>query len=325
MPKRGHGAYLKFGFGVSSAWGAGAVARTNSLEVTAQPGQRVRQTAPRPSLGLQGAVSTARRAGRHVVSDMHTGTLEFPVCYNDSSIALLMEALGGTGVVTTTGAGPYVHTAYLGGGADDQVPLTLELGRGGDGADLVDCALLNGMTLSITPGGTLMASIPYIGRTSVRGVVSVPTYVLGDLVLHKHCSTLAWNAAAFDMLSARIVLDRGLVARMLLGSEFTKRPSAGSEASVRFEIDVEAEADTLHAAYLADTVGDAVFSFTSGALGMEFTLRNAQLVNHADPISGTGIIKRTLVFEGQASGILATGSPLKVVVNNALATYRSNG
>ena len=90
---------------------------------------------------------------------------------------------------------------------------------------------------------------------------------------------------------------------------------------VMFECELIARSDALQVAALAGTQGDATITFTDGTRSLAITLHNATIMDYADPISGVGVIRQKVRFQGFADG---TKHGLGIVLTNGNSSNRTS-
>jgi len=317
MPDPFFGRGATVGIGVESIWGT-PVARTNWLRVISINARRILEKVPRPHLGNAGQVSANRRQFYRGGDDVEI-TIEFVAAYDDSTVLLLVYALG---AVATTGGGPYTHTVTLESNA--LVGLTIEALLGTGSSEVFEGCVINTLELSAEAGGFVKGSVTLFGQTSAtRGAAPTPTYSSnGETILASHAGTLAFNSDTFDLRSVKWKCDKKLIRRRHLGSANTLKPMPGDFSEVTMEAVVEYFDDAPYDAFLADTQDDAAVVFT-GATSNTFTatLQNAVIFDHGMPVSTAGPVLQNLTFKGFSDG---TDEGLKLVVVNGNAAATAN-
>lgn len=307
------------GVGVETTWGT-AVARTIWLRVLSCTLQRRQVRVPRGGLSSKGAASHMRRK-YFLSTDQVEGEIRWEMGYSDGSVLLLAHALYG---IVDAGAGPYTHTATIGKTAISGGGLTIEVIKGNGDAEVFEGCKIDRLSLSMSPGGIMIATASIIGQTS-GGLVSAgsPTYTGSDFaILHSHSGTLTKGAISADLQSFDLTFTRNLARRQLTGSTLTQEPLPSDYPSVECTVGAEYGGTAAHAAFLAGTEGNATITWTDSPRIFALTLHNAIIQDLDMPIDSPGVLSQRLRIEPFSDG---TSEGMAIVVTNANALYTSNG
>ena len=308
-----HGRGAAIGLGLETTWGT-AVARTNWRPLISSSLTRTIEKVPRPNLRV-GAAGAMRRQ-HYTQVDSAGGSFSIEATYEN--IGIILEHTLGTSA-TVTGP-PHVHTYTF---ADDlPVGLTIENNRGTGTSEVFEGCRISTATLACEAGGILTIDAEVIAQTSTtRAGLASTTFGSGDTpILHSHAGTLAFGGSTYDLIDLSLVVNNALSTRMKLGDATTKQPLRADFQSVELSCNVEVD-DALYAAFVNDTEGDAVITFTAGSQSFAITVQNAFLTECTDPVSDANVIKQSLKFMGQSDG---TDEGLKIVVTNTTSTATGN-
>ena len=288
----GHGAFIKLA--KESTWGTAVTTtisnRINSVSVSKTQERNQKANLSVPSSGVLGGLYDGFLRVE--------GSIEMPVQYQ--GLGLLFEMAMGD--LTTTGAtAPYTHDFTP---AIALPSATVEVQRGTGITNQMERFTgikVSSLAISCEAGGEMTASIDFIGKTSVsRGANITPSFGTGSSVLHFHAGQLSFDSNNYDVRSFTFTITNNLERRDLLGSKETAEPAVGDVRTITIEATLDIENDTLYTAYLNATQSDVVLNFTSGSDQIEFTLTNALITEHSDPVNAFGRVERTLTFTGLA-------------------------
>lgn len=315
-PKLGRG--LTLGLGIESTWGT-AVSRTNWLRLISSDIRRGKGVQPRPHLGTYGAASANYRDLDHL-TDSAGGTIEWIASYNDSTLLLVRDALGASSI-STSGSGTYTHTGTL----KEALPvgLTAEI-IGGQSGHVFEGGLINRLTMSGRAGELLRCRAEMVFETS-GGLTSAgsPTYSSGGAPIIYHQAGNLTHGSLNDTISGfELTIDNNLVLdRREMGSAFIKKPVRGGFQTITLRITRPWDGTTEHAAYLAQTAGDAAITFTGASpLSFAITAHNAQIIdNPLQAISSPGPQEVTFTLQGLSDGS-DEGLALTFINENSAAT-----
>lgn len=304
------------GLGKESSYGT-AVARATWCELIRATIRRRQTWAPRPHLVLGDGGATRSRV---LISELVEGELEFELRYTGSG--LWLEAAMGT-VAEGGGGGPtYTHT-FTRSNFGALPHYTLELVRGdGGNSEVFDGVVVQRLVIRSDARGYVRVTATVIGRTATaRGAAGTPTAGDASLALAHHFGTLGWNSATWSMQNWELTIDNRLAERQRHGSLYTAKPhpTAPPEFTLRAAIDVD---DAFYTAYLAGTESDLTLTGTSATWGtLAFTLHNAAVDDHGDPITGPTMLTSNVTWRGQAD---SSDQGIAIVSTNADATYDVN-
>lgn len=320
---RGFGSTIGFGF--ESTWGT-AVSRTNWLRAISNTLKREIAKEKIPHLGSYGQASTNYRYS-YLASDNVSGTVEWPVAFDDSSISLLRACLGGN---TTTGVGPYTHTLSL------VSPLPASLGwltiesiygtmasTGGNGAEVFEGCLANSLTLACSAGGVMTGSIDFIGETSGGAAAAgTPTYSSnGEYVKHNQLTSLTYNSTTRKLRDFKLMISRGLDRNQELGSLFTQQP-VENRLRIEAEVSMLWQTQDWKDEFLNNTQSNCTIVWTGSTNNlMTMTLHNVLIEDVSDPVSTAGGVVRTVKMCAYADG---TNQGLTIACRNDNSTVTAN-
>lgn len=310
----GHGAFIALG--KETTWG-NAVSTTISNRINSVSLQKTQERNRKanlsvPSSGVLGEVFD----GFTIVE----GNIEMPLYYQGQGLLLEM-AFGGS--VTTTGASaPYTHTF------DPDIDLgsaTIEVQRGTgitNQMELFTGVKIQQLAISAEAGGEVTASIDFIGKTSNQRTTNISSsFGSGASILHFHAGTLDFDGQNYNVRSMTFTINNNLERRNLLGSKLTAEQSVGDVREITLEATLDTENDVLQRAYINGTQSDVTLSFTSGSDSLQFTLTNAIITEHSDPVTAFGRVEQTLTFTGLADSSNVGG---KIVLINGDSTGIGN-
>lgn len=298
-----------------------AVARTLFRPIISASMLRSVDRKPRSDLKGSGALSAMRR-GHFDAAENAGGSIAVLATYDNLGM-WLKHLLGG--IPTTTGTNPYTHTFLL--ASELPTGLTIELARGVSdaGARLGEvfegCKIAKGV-FKVSAGGQARWDFEIIAETgAARATATAASFGASETVVHHYdAGTVAFNSVAYNLVDLTLTVDNKIDRRQELGSKLTKEPKRSDFAQVTLDITVQQQ-DALYTALLADTAGDAVITFTSGAKSMQINLHNAFIMKAEDPIDSAGLVTQSVSFEGESDG---TDEGLKIVIVNANASALAN-
>lgn len=314
----GRGFGTSIGVGEESTWGT-EVARPNWLRVNSASIKRSRSKTPIGDLGRLGQASSSHREF-FVDQDNVEGSFAWNVAYDDSSILLLKHLMGAN---VTAGAGPYTHTLTMAspvptGLSIEQIPGT----HGFNAAQqFTGCKLASG-SLSISPGQPLVCEASVIGRTSGGlEAAGTPTYSSnGERIYQHQLGAITLGGTTIPLKSLSIAWDRGLERLRELGSLFTSEPVEG-RLSITLDLVAAFQQADFHTKFFADTQGDLVATFTSGAKSLAITAHNCLVEDLSEPVSAVGMVEQRIQLRAFAD---ATDQGLALVFTNANASHSTN-
>ena len=297
-----------FGIGKESTYGT-AVARAVWLYASSLGLKRTIEFGERDNLASGGGV---RRHKRYISADNVGGAINGGLTYENHGMVL--EACFNN-AVSTTGAGPYVHTYTLG---TTELSHTIEQIRGDStNSEVFEGCTVESWELSISSGGQTMLSTTWIGETSAaRAAKGTFTAGNGDEpVYHDDYSTLSWNSNTLDLYELRIRVTNSKVRRQPLGSTTTKQPGISGFREIEVEFTVQhLDNDTPYANFLAEIEADATITATgSGNNVCAITIQNMEITDVSDPIDSAGIILQRITARVRSDG---TDHGLKFVMTN---------
>ena len=307
------------GFVAESTYGTAVSPRTNFMRLVS--GNLARRVVNRPTDDLGDAGSTSRNRKYHFLErDDAGGNLTVDMAYDDSTIFLLKHALG---AVSTSGAGPYVHTLSL--SSPGQTGFTCEQALGDSGkSEVFEGCVINKATISCAFGEEMKLSLDVIAETSQGHVSSAsPTYnTTFHPILHHHIGTLSLASLTLTLVSFEVSITRNKERRNLLGSANTAQPSERFlDVEGTFVIEYSPTAN-LQAAYLATTQGDGAFTVTDGTRSMVVNLQNLFIQNIDQPLqTGAGLIRQSCQFRCESDG---TDQGITLVFTNANSSATAN-
>lgn len=296
------------GVGAESTWGT-AVARARWERLRQVTLHREDEFAPIPDLGDNGTSLVPTDSFQ--VSENVVGNVEINVSY-DGYVAttLLYHAMGG---LSTSGAGPYVHTLTLASALP--TGLTIEAIKGSGHGEVYEGCKVNRLTLGVAVGEVMRMTAEIIGETS-GGQVSVasPTLTTPTYAIHHQAGLMTINSVTYRIKSFELVIDNKLTRRDGLGLNTTLEPARGDKTAVSCRVTVERVSNALETLYQAGTKADASITFTSGSKSIAITLQNALISSYDCPVSRVGPLEETIELVGYRS---ASKTGLEVVWTNA--------
>jgi hypothetical protein len=295
MPTPVRGAGGTGGFGTESTWGT-PVARTNWLPMVSMGVHRRIINKAEPDMGRLGAVSTMHRFP-YVESDFSDGPISWVAAYDDSTIFLLTHMLG---MVSTTGAGPFVHDVKL--ASPPPVGFTFEEIRGiGNGTltnitEVFEGCKIAGGRITLVNGGLLMVEADIIAQTSAGLVAAgTPTYSTGgNRIRHNQTPGVSLGGTLRQIQSLTITIDRGLTRNHEIGSLLTSEPYEEG-LTVGIELKTKWQADAFDTVLLSGAQADLTIPFTgTGANLLTITAHNCQVDSVEHESNGRGAIEETI-------------------------------
>jgi hypothetical protein len=316
---RGFGASI--GIGVESVYGT-PVARTNWLRGTTVSGRRTLDKPLVPHLGDLSQVSTMMR-NFYTASDNASGTISYPLAYDDSSVLLARHTFGTN---ADGGAGPFTHTMTLSSPLPG--PLTVEQISGtpatGNMTEVFTSCLINTTRYIFEVGKIAMVEHDFIAQTS-GGLVAAGTpsqNVTREYVQHQQAGTsFSVFGSVLAVRKFTIAINRNLQRNQELGALTTQIPIEGG-LEIEMEAQVLWQSATWYTNYLNSTQGNLQLTFTgTSSRSLAITSQNVLVVDRSAPVNTAGGILETIKLRPHAD---ASNQGLSMVFTNGNAVHTSN-
>ena len=267
---------------------------------------------------LYTGTNSRTRRGFAVASNTSTGRLSFHPKYENMGL-IWKHALG---ALSTTGAGPYVHSYTL--AEQDGLGLTMELVRGSAAqADTFIGTKIQRLRLSgRATAPFVQLDLDLVAMTMTQAAKGTPSLGSGQTpILMTQSSKVTFDGASYDFSSFEVTLANGLdYPHRIQGADTSAEPPAGwAVITARFEMDYTDEVQITD--LIAGAQSDLVFTFTSGSLIAEITIQNGYLTGDAGRSLADGPQSATLNYVGESDG---TDLGMKIKITNADSTGTAN-
>ena len=312
-----HGMGTTFAVGEEATYGT-EVARTVGGRAASVSLERTAKWVPIPHLVGSAVGTSANRRDFYEAEEEVAGDLKFVGAYSGNGMGIFIRHA--TGGLSTTGAGPYVHTATLATALPTGLTIAVQRGSG-LAEEFLGCKV-DQFVMEVAAGEAMMCTATIIGRTATTRATASPAMTTpGALlpILHHHAGTLAFNSVNYSVKRLKITIANKLSRLQELGSLYTAEPARGDFLDVMFEAEINMRDDALYTAHLAGTQGDVALTFTDAVntKTLVCTLHNGILESAAAPISSAGVMTQSLKWRGFSDG---TDEGLSLVLTNAITT-----
>jgi hypothetical protein len=307
IPYVGHASNI--GLAQEVTYGTAVSPRTRWMRVTEAGLARRILRQPVEDLAADGLAANERY--RVQTGEESGGSIGGWVAFNDHCLTFLLK--NALGSISTTGSGPYTHTAVM----RTALPsLTISQNQGGSVGEVFEGCKINRLTLDVEPGRQMRVSAEIIAETAGGPTTTeTPTYVSTPVWLtHDTAGTLSFDGETYRIQRFSVTIDNRLIRRPALGLQYTLEPARSAKSEVTVQVTLERTTNALQEAHNADTEGDLVLAFTSGTNSLTVTGHNAVPFEWSSTPSGVGPITEQVTFRCFGDG---TDEGLSVVVVNA--------